>query len=86
MDGPPLPPRQRAVLDVIRAYHTEHGSMPGPTAIARLSGFGAGTVNSSLRALASVGALEVPEGEPWSTERLRLPAPRSAEDHVRVPK
>lgn len=85
MGDPPMSRQQRAVLNAVRAYVAETSFFPGRQTISDASGVPLGTVVYALKTLTDIGVLESDPGQPWSAARLRLPRPRTAEDHVKAP-
>ena len=72
-----LTPRQRQILELIRAFAAEHGYPPTRGEIARQLGFrSANAAEQHLRALARKGALELEAG---ASRGIRLPPDHSPE-------
>jgi hypothetical protein len=75
---------ERAILDVCRAHWARTGFFPSSGVIAQETSLSPYTISVSLRVLARLNVLEPPESGVWAG-RMRVPAPRMVEDHLREP-
>ena len=81
---PDMTKGQRAILDFCRGYWSRAGEFPPSNQIQAATGLERSWISHNLQRLADMGVLIPPESGARSG-RMRIPEPRTAEDHLRAP-